>query len=112
MSTRTCGDGTTATATCVAPGVVRTRVGGPGPDRGFSLSRVRVLAKPFPSNSEEGADTLIWLATAPEAASLGGEDVSRRRPATPQQQALDVGLAADPWALCERLCADEVTRAA
>lgn len=92
--------------------MVRTQFGGMGSDQGLLLNIVYALAKPFASTPEQGADSLIWLATSPEAASLKGEYVSKRRPATPQNQALDPKLAADLWALSERLCALAVARAA
>lgn len=98
-------DGTTATANCFEPGMVRTQFGGFGSDQGWLLNIVYALAKPFSSTPEQGADSLIWLATSPEAAALKGEYVSKRRPVTPQKQALDRQLATDLWALSERLCA-------
>jgi hypothetical protein len=72
---------------------------------------VEPLAKPFSSTPEQGADSLVWLATAPEAASLRGEYVSKRRSVPPQKQARDPKLAADLWTLSEKLCADAVARA-
>jgi NAD(P)-dependent dehydrogenase (short-subunit alcohol dehydrogenase family) len=104
-------EGTTATANCFHPGGVRTQFGGFGSDQGFLLNVVYALAKPFSSTPEQGADSLIWLATSPEAASLKGEYVSKRRPVTPQKQALDPTLAADLWALSEKLCAGAAARA-
>jgi NAD(P)-dependent dehydrogenase (short-subunit alcohol dehydrogenase family) len=104
--------GTTATANCFEPGMVRTQFGGFGSDQGFLLNVVYALAKPFSITPEQGADSLIWLATSPEAASLKGEYVSRRRPVTPQKQALDSKLAADLWTLSEKLCAEAAARAA
>ena len=104
--------GTTATANCFEPGMVRTQFGGFGSDQGFLLNLVYALAKPFSSTPEQGADSLIWLATSPEASSLKGEYVSKRRPVTPQKQALDAKLAADLWALSERLCAEAAARTA
>lgn len=104
--------GTTATANCFEPGMVRTQFGGFGSDQGFLLNVVYALAKPFSSMPEQGADSLIWLATAPEAASLEGEYVSKRRPVTPSKQALDPELAMRLWALSERLCAQATARAA
>jgi NAD(P)-dependent dehydrogenase (short-subunit alcohol dehydrogenase family) len=98
--------GTTATANCFEPGMVRTQFGGFGSDQGLLLNLVYALAKPFSSTPEHGADSLIWLATSPQAASLKGEYVSKRRPVSPQKQALDAKLAADLWALSERLCAE------
>jgi NAD(P)-dependent dehydrogenase (short-subunit alcohol dehydrogenase family) len=104
--------GTTATANGFEPGMVRTRFGGFGSDQGFLLNVVYALAKPFSSAPEQGADSLIWLATSPEAASLKGEYVSKRRPVTPQKQAMDPKLAADLWTLSERLCAEVAARTA
>lgn len=104
--------GTTATANCFEPGMVRTQFGGFGSDQGFLLNVVYALAKPFSSTPEQGADSLVWLATSPDAASLKGEYVSKRRPVTPQKQALDPKLAVDLWTLSEKLCAEAVARAA
>ena len=104
--------GTTATANCFEPGLVRTQFGGFGSNQGLLLNVVYALAKPFSSTPEQGADSLIWLATSPEAASLKGEYVSKRRPAIPQKQALDPKLAADLWTLSEKLCAEAAARAA
>ncbi len=103
---------TTATANCFEPGMVRTQFGGFGSDQGFLLNLVYTLAKPFSSTPVQGADSLIWLATSPEAASLKGEYVSKRRPVSPQKQALDAMLAADLWTASEKLCAEATARAA
>ena len=104
--------GSTAVANCFQPGMVRTRFGGFGSDQGVLLNFVYMLAKPFSSTPEQGADSLIWLATSPEAAALKGEYVTKRRPATPQKQALDPKLAADLWTLSDKLCAQAAERAA
>ncbi len=104
--------GTTATANCFHPGMVRTQFGGFGSDQGFLLNVVYTLARPFAITPEQGADSLIWLATSPEAASLKGEYVSKRRPIAPQKQAQDPRLAADLWNLSERLCTEVAARSA
>lgn len=104
-------EGTTASANCFEPGNVRTKFGAYGSDQGFLVNLVYALAKPFASTPEQGADSLLWLATSPEAASLKGEYVSKRRPATPQRQALDAKLAADLWTLSEKICAEALSRA-
>lgn len=103
--------GTTAVANCFEPGMVRTQFGGFGSDQGFLLNIVYALAKPFSVTPEQGADSLIWLATSPEAASLKGEYVSKRRAATPSKQALDSTQAEALWMLSEQLCARAVSRA-
>src|SRR5262245_65799194 len=61
--------GTTATANCFAPGMVRTQFGGFGSDQGFLINLVYTLAKPFSITPEKGADALVGLATSPEAAA-------------------------------------------
>lgn len=98
-------DGTTATANCFEPGMVRTQFGGFGTDLGLVQNLIYKLAKPFAVTPENGADSLIWLATSSEAASLKGRFVSKRRPVEPQKQATDAKLAAELWALSEKLCA-------
>ena len=105
--------GTTAVANCFEPGMVRTQFGGMGShsDQGFLLNLVYAVAKPFASTPEQGADSLVWLATSPDATSLKGEYVSKRRPARPQTQALDATLAADLWTLSEKLCAEATSAA-
>ncbi len=106
-------EGTTATANCFEPGTVRTQFGAFGSDLGFLMNLVYALARPFARTPEQGADSLIWLATSTEAASLRGEYVSNRRPVSPSTQARDPKLASDLWTLSEKLCAEAaVARAA
>lgn len=102
--------GSSAVANCFEPGSVRTQFGGFGSDQGFLLNIVYLLAKPFSVTPEKGANSLVWLATALEAGQLKGEYVSKRRPAKPQKAALDPNLAADLWAVSERLCANAAAR--
>lgn len=99
-------EGTTATANCFEPGTVRTKFGAFGSDLGLLMNLVYTLAKPFSKTPEQGADSLIWLATSPEAASLRGEYISNRRPVSPSKQARDPKLASDLWTLSEKLCAE------
>lgn len=103
---------TSATANCFEPGMVRTQFGGFGSDQGFLLNLVYAIAKPFSISPAQGADSLLWLATSPEAAALKGEYVSKRRPVRPQKQALDVQLAAQLWTSSEQLCAQAQSRTA
>lgn len=103
--------GTTAVANCFEPGMVRTQFGGMGSkDQGFLLNIVYGIAKHFAISPEKGAESLIWLATSPEAYSLRGQYVSKCRPVTPQKQALDLNLAESLWNLSEKLCADALQR--
>ncbi|AKT43753.1 SDR family oxidoreductase [Chondromyces crocatus] len=104
--------GTTATANCFEPGMVQTRFGAFGSDLGLLQNVVYALAKPFAKTPEEGADSLLWLSTSPDASALEGQFVSNRRSVAPAKQAMDAKLAADLWALSETLCAEAMARAA
>lgn len=100
-------DGTTAVANCFEPGNVKTHFGPYGStDLGFVNGLIFKIGSLFAITPEQGADSLIWLATAPEAASLKGQYVSKRRPATPSKQAMDSKLAEELWLLSEKLCAE------
>ncbi|MDC0711049.1 hypothetical protein POL68_21440 [Stigmatella sp. ncwal1] len=79
---------------------------------GLLLNVVYALAKPFSKTPKQGADSLLWLATSPEAASLKGQYLSDRRPVSSSKQAMDPKLAADLWALSDKLCAEAAARAA
>lgn len=104
--------GSTAIANCFEPGSVRTQFGGFGSDQGFLLNIVYLLAKPFSRTPEQGADSLVWLASAPEAAALRGEYISNRRVATPSKSALDPDLARALWVRSAELCGQAAARAA
>lgn len=79
-------EGSGVTATCFHPGLVAS---------GFNRNNGRMnglamrLIQPFSLSPEKGADTLVWLATAPEAAELSGTYFFARKPSTPSAAALD-----------------------
>lgn len=100
---RRLGDG--VAVNCFHPGIVRTKFGAMGSDFGWFFNMIFRLALPFSISPEQGADTLMWLATSSEAATLRGEYVSKRKVQCPQKQALDKKLAEGLWLLSEKLCA-------
>jgi NAD(P)-dependent dehydrogenase (short-subunit alcohol dehydrogenase family) len=61
---------TSATANCFHPGGVHTKFGGFSADMGFFQNLAYAAARPFSRKPEQGADSLVWLATAPEAGTL------------------------------------------
>jgi NAD(P)-dependent dehydrogenase (short-subunit alcohol dehydrogenase family) len=74
------------------PGVVRTRFG----------SDIRMYAlfyrtAPLLRTPEQGADSLVWLATAPAAEVTNGGYYLRRRLRSPARNAADPRLAAQLW---------------
>jgi hypothetical protein len=91
--------GTGVVATCLHPGVVATAIG----ERGGLLEVIWRCLKPFMASPEKGAATSIFLATAREAASLGGEYVVKQRPARVDPSALDGDLARRLWIASARL---------
>jgi NAD(P)-dependent dehydrogenase (short-subunit alcohol dehydrogenase family) len=74
------------------PGIVRTRFGTGNPM--FALF-YRVV--PFLQTPAQGADTLVWLATAPVAEITNGGYYVRRGLRSPARNALDQRLAAQLW---------------
>jgi NAD(P)-dependent dehydrogenase (short-subunit alcohol dehydrogenase family) len=91
--------GTGVVATCLHPGVVGTAIG----ERGGVLEIIWRCLKPFMTSPEKGASTSIFLASAPEAAALGGEYVVKHRPALVDPSALDGDLARRLWIASARL---------
>lgn len=78
--------GTGVTANCLHPGFVATRF---GDQSGGLISRVVGIAKLFAISPEEGAETLIYLASSPAVAETTGEYFYKCRSATPSQAARD-----------------------
>jgi retinol dehydrogenase 12 len=93
-----------AVANCVHPGWVST---------GFALNNsgllpglVRLIAPLFARSPAKGAETLIWAAASPEAGQLNGEYLHDCKVARPSPTARNDALAAELWALSERLVAE------
>ncbi len=92
--------GSGVTANCFHPGVVATRFGDAS---GGWTSRLLPLARPFFSSPEQGADTLVYLASSPEAANVTGAYFARRKVAEPSAAARDDSAAKELWAASEAL---------
>lgn len=86
--------GTGVTANCFHPGFVGT---GFGRNNGVLASTVMSLTAPFARRPEKGAETLVWLAAAPEAGQYSGRYFVDRRPAKPSPDALDPEAASRLW---------------
>ena len=95
-------EGTGVTANCLHPGAVATRlladymrvpvVGG-------------VLAHAFGASPEQGADTVVYLAAAPEVATVTGRYFTNRRETRSSPASCDTGTARRLWEESERLTA-------
>ena len=92
--------GTGLTANCLHPGFVATRFG----DRaGGVMSLVIRAAKLFAISPQKGADTIVHLASSPEAAGSSGGYFYKCLPATPTAEARDDAAAARLWAESVRI---------
>jgi NAD(P)-dependent dehydrogenase (short-subunit alcohol dehydrogenase family) len=98
--------GTGVTATCMHPGPVNTRFG--SNNRGPMTIFFR-LSKPFMRTPEQGADTLVWLASSPEVEGVSGRYYSNRKPVEPKSLANDPGARRRLWNESEKLTGLKVT---
>jgi daunorubicin C-13 ketoreductase len=78
-------------STSYHPGVVRSRFGA------GTLATAFYKITPFLTTPERGADTLVWLATAPESEITQGGFYTKRRLTQPSGYVADPGLAARLW---------------
>jgi NAD(P)-dependent dehydrogenase (short-subunit alcohol dehydrogenase family) len=92
--------GSGVTANSLHPGFVATRFG----DRsGGLLQAVMPIAKLGAISPVKGAETIVYLASSPEVASVSGLYFYRDKPETPSPEAQDDKAAARLWAESERL---------
>ena len=92
--------GSGVVANCLHPGFVATRF---GDEAGGWISRLIPIAKKLALSTAQGADTIIWLACAPEAATFNGEYFAKRRIADRSAAARDDAAAARLWRISEQL---------
>ncbi|MBM3267144.1 MAG: SDR family oxidoreductase [Candidatus Sericytochromatia bacterium] len=89
-------EGTGVTANCLHPGVIATNL--------FPLPKFALaLMGLFTISEEQGADTSLHLATAPEFDRLSGGYYDERKLVTPSRDARDDAAAAMLWAESSRL---------
>ena len=98
--------GTGVTATCMHPGAVNTRFGTNNTGPMTILFR---LFKPFMRSPEQGADTVIWLASSPDAEGVSGRYYADRKPMEPKKIANDPAARRRLWEESERLTGLKVT---
>ena len=86
--------GTGVTVNCLHPGFVASRF---GKESGGLLPLVLRAAQLFAISSEEGAETLVYLASSPEVADVGGGYFFKCRAIAPAPQAEDDNAARRLW---------------
>ncbi len=92
---------TNATSNAVHPGVVGTAFG----DVGGLVGLAWRLGRPFLLSPERGAETSVYVATAPELAGVTGKYFAKRRPVIPAPAARDPEAGARLWRESEALVA-------
>jgi NAD(P)-dependent dehydrogenase (short-subunit alcohol dehydrogenase family) len=92
--------GTGVTANCFHPGVVATRFGDAS---GGLAGLVFPILRPFFISPEKGGDTLIYLASSPEAAMTTGEYFVKRKTVAISAAARDDAAAKRLWEASETL---------
>jgi len=99
LARRIVGSGVTANA--LHPGFVATRF---GDNSGGLIRTVLKVAKPIGAISpEEGAKTIIYLASSPEVAAVSGEYFYECKPATPTAEARNDEDARKLWEISESI---------
>ena len=92
--------GTGVTANCLHPGFVATRFGDEsGGIVGFGVK----LAKNFALTPEQGAQTMIHLASSPDVEGVTGKYFHKSKPATPSRPAQSDADAARLWDLSAKI---------
>jgi NAD(P)-dependent dehydrogenase (short-subunit alcohol dehydrogenase family) len=86
--------GTGVTANCLHPGFVATRF---GDQSGGLISPLIRLAKFFAISPADGAETMVYLASSPDAAGVTGQYFYRSAPITPSSWARDDRAALLLW---------------
>ncbi len=90
------------TANCLHPGVVASRF---GDEAGGWTARLFPFVKRFAISPAEGADTIVYLASSPDLATVSGEYFAKRKVQTPSRAARDDDAAAKLWQRSEAIAA-------
>src|SRR5918911_1480007 len=93
-------NGSGVTANCLHPGPVGTNFG--QNNRGPMALFFRTF-KPFMRSPEQGADTLIWLASSSEVDGISGKYFSDRKEIEAKKVAYDRAARLRLWEICEDL---------
>jgi NAD(P)-dependent dehydrogenase (short-subunit alcohol dehydrogenase family) len=93
--------GTGITANCLHPGFVATRFGDNA--GGVLRTGIAIAKQLFALSPEEGAKTMVYLASAPEVAGRSGGYYDRCAPAEPSREARSDADAGRLWELSARI---------
>jgi NAD(P)-dependent dehydrogenase (short-subunit alcohol dehydrogenase family) len=101
--------GSGVTANSLHPGVVASRFGLPREGQAGDPSSARFLSA-HGMSPEEGAETIVYLASAVESAEATGEYFNQCRAVAPSKEAQDQAVAQKLWEESERLGETEYGR--
>jgi NAD(P)-dependent dehydrogenase (short-subunit alcohol dehydrogenase family) len=93
-------EGTGVTANCMHPGGVNTNFGN---NQGGPMNLLFRLFKPFMRSPEQGADTLIYLASSPEVEGMTGKYLVDRKVKAASDAAYDETMQKKLWEASEEL---------
>jgi NAD(P)-dependent dehydrogenase (short-subunit alcohol dehydrogenase family) len=93
--------GSGVTATVLHPGVVRTNFG--RADQNRTMKALIGFAKPFMRNPDQGAETVVYLASSPEVEGISGAYFADRKQRGSSTCSYDPDVAARLWAISEDL---------
>jgi NAD(P)-dependent dehydrogenase (short-subunit alcohol dehydrogenase family) len=96
-------------ANCLHPGYVATRF---GDDSGPMISLLNRIGKLMAISPEKGAETIIYLASSPEAAKVNGQYFHVCKAIKPSRQGRDDVMASRLWEVSERLLQSKAALAA
>ncbi len=94
--------GSGVTASSLHPGAVASRFGIPRAGEGGDPSSARFLSA-HGISPEEGAETIVYLASSPDAAQASGQYFNQCRAVTPSKEAQNRAVALKLWEESERL---------
>jgi NAD(P)-dependent dehydrogenase (short-subunit alcohol dehydrogenase family) len=99
-------EGTGVIASCFHPGLVAS---GFNRNNGLLMSLAMTLLRPLSRSPEQGAETLVWLATSPDGIKPSGGYYVDMEWAAPSPQAQDLETARRLWRTSEAQCANSLT---
>jgi retinol dehydrogenase-14 len=88
------------TVNCLHPGVIRTKI-----TRGMSGwgAAIAWLGRPFAAPPDKGADTILYLASAPDVQGVSGRYFENRRAKQSSPRSYDAAAGRRLWEISERL---------
>jgi NAD(P)-dependent dehydrogenase (short-subunit alcohol dehydrogenase family) len=101
-------EGTGVTATCFHPGLVATRF---NRNNGLLMDFGMTILRPVSRSPEKGAETLVWLATSPQPATVNGGYYFDKEHVLPSTEAQNMDTARRLWEVSEAQCASPRPRA-